>query len=57
MAWFVDSDDVVDMRPVAGMVEWLKQNEDGLQFKVYSLQPDENQNQNEYRKVDVVMFD
>ena len=57
MAWFVDSDDVVDMRPVAGMVEWLKQNEDGLQFKVYSLQPDENQNQNEYRKVDLVMFD
>ena len=52
--WFVDSDDVVDMRPVAGMVEWLKQNEDGLQFTVYSLQPDENQNQNE--KVDLVMF-
>lgn len=51
--WFVDSDDVVDMRPVAGMVEWMKQNEDGLQFKVYSLQPDENQN----GKVDLVMFD
>ena len=24
--WFVDSDDVVDMRPVGDMVEWLSQN-------------------------------
>lgn len=26
--WFVDSDDVVDMRPVTGMVEWLKKHQE-----------------------------
>ena len=26
--WFVDSDDVVDMRPVGEMVEWLKEHKD-----------------------------
>ena len=47
--WFVDSDDVVDMRPVAGMVEWLKQNG--------SVNHNLNPNANKYRKVDLVMFD
>lgn len=27
--WFVDSDDVVNMQPVEGMMDWLKANENG----------------------------
>ena len=40
--WFVDSDDVVDMRPVAGMVEWIVNH---------------NANLNDNDEVDLVMFD
>ena len=35
--WFVDSDDVVEMSHVESIIEWLKANEDTLQFTVDSF--------------------
>lgn len=45
--WFVDSDDVVDMRPVESMIEWLKANEKET-AKLYKNK-DKNKNANDNR--------
>ena len=51
--WFVDSDDVVDMRPVGEMMEWINDNVNENDTKTVDVHVDVLVN----KLVDLVMFD
>lgn len=53
--WFVDSDDIVDMRPVGEVMVWLEehQNVDLVMFDLKMFRDKENHNENENSKLTI----